>query len=387
MPSLTLPDGGRIDAAESLTVGDDLRLGPDVVVTCRCFQAGDGVRIGDAEHPEAFRHPGGVRVRADDVSCEEGAQIGREVLIEGGRIRFGRGVQLHPATTIRVRRQLIVGDHGTVHSHAEIAGVDIEIGRYLWMLPHARIGGGSAFDVHSRLRIGDWCHLGVRSLINTARPVTIGDEVGLGTGTSLYTHGAYPSALDGKPVAYGPITIGDRSWLPGAVVNPSVTIGADCVVGVGSVVTRDLPAGCLAAGAPARVLKENVYPRPLAGEARTAFLCDFLRTFAEVVADQLGGTVDHDPNGFVAALDDDRIAWYPALPASPPSSWPAAGRHVVLTDEPGSDEWREITIVHLRGRTVRGPVTQVAERVLNQLRRYGIRFPYEARGGRYAPWK
>ena len=51
-----------------------------------------------------------------------------------------------------------------------------------------------------------------------------------------------------------PITIGDNVWLGGGViVCPGVTIGDDRVVGAGAVVTRDLPAGVLAAGVPARV--------------------------------------------------------------------------------------------------------------------------------------
>lgn len=53
-----------------------------------------------------------------------------------------------------------------------------------------------------------------------------------------------------------PITIGDKVWLGGrVVVRPGVTIGADTVVGAGPVVTADLPAGVLALGSPARVLR------------------------------------------------------------------------------------------------------------------------------------
>jgi maltose O-acetyltransferase len=57
---------------------------------------------------------------------------------------------------------------------------------------------------------------------------------------------------------YGrPITIGDNVWLGGGViVCPGVTIGDDTVVGAGAVVTRDLPAGVVAVGNPARVLRD-----------------------------------------------------------------------------------------------------------------------------------
>jgi maltose O-acetyltransferase len=57
---------------------------------------------------------------------------------------------------------------------------------------------------------------------------------------------------------YGdPITLADNVWLSGGViVCPGVSIGQDTVVGAGAVVTRNLPAGVIAAGVPARVLRE-----------------------------------------------------------------------------------------------------------------------------------
>ena len=54
-----------------------------------------------------------------------------------------------------------------------------------------------------------------------------------------------------------PITVGDNVWLGGgAILCPGVTIGDDTVVGAGAVVMRDLPAGVVAVGSPARVLRE-----------------------------------------------------------------------------------------------------------------------------------
>jgi maltose O-acetyltransferase len=54
-----------------------------------------------------------------------------------------------------------------------------------------------------------------------------------------------------------PITIGDRVWLAANVtVLPGVTIGANTVVGAGSVVTHDLPANVVAAGNPCQILHE-----------------------------------------------------------------------------------------------------------------------------------
>jgi maltose O-acetyltransferase len=54
-----------------------------------------------------------------------------------------------------------------------------------------------------------------------------------------------------------PIAVGDNVWLgSGAILCPGVTIGDDTVVGAGAVVTRDLPAGVVAAGVPARIVRE-----------------------------------------------------------------------------------------------------------------------------------
>lgn len=88
--------------------------------------------------------------------------------------------------------------------------------------------------------------------------ITIGDDTQIGPGVQLLTP-THP--LDPGPRRNGwesaePITIGANVWLGGAVVVcPGVTIGDDTVVGAGAVVTRDLPAGVLAVGNPARVVR------------------------------------------------------------------------------------------------------------------------------------
>ncbi|GAB3347727.1 sugar O-acetyltransferase [Modestobacter lapidis] len=89
-------------------------------------------------------------------------------------------------------------------------------------------------------------------------PVTIGDDVQLGPNVQLLTatHPVEPGPRRDKWEAAEPIVLGDNVWLGGGViVCPGVTIGADTVVGAGSVVTRDLPAGVVAVGSPARVIR------------------------------------------------------------------------------------------------------------------------------------
>jgi len=107
--------------------------------------------------------------------------------------------------------------------------------------------------------------IGARTFVNwgvvllDVATITIGDDVQIGPHVQLLTatHPLEPGPRRDKWEAAEPITIGDNVWLGGGViVCPGVTIGADTVVGAGSVVTRDLPAGVLAVGSPARVVRE-----------------------------------------------------------------------------------------------------------------------------------
>lgn len=88
--------------------------------------------------------------------------------------------------------------------------------------------------------------------------ITIGDDVQMGPNVQLLTatHPLEPGPRREKWEAAEPIVIGDNVWLGGGViVCPGVTIESDTVVGAGSVVTGDLPAGVVAVGAPARVTR------------------------------------------------------------------------------------------------------------------------------------
>jgi maltose O-acetyltransferase len=89
-------------------------------------------------------------------------------------------------------------------------------------------------------------------------PITIGDDVQMGPNVQLLTptHPVEPEPRRQKWEAAEPITIGDNVWLGGGVVVcPGVTIGENTVVGAGAVVTKDLPAGVVAVGNPARVVR------------------------------------------------------------------------------------------------------------------------------------
>lgn len=248
------------------------------------------------------------------------------------------------------------------------------------MLPGAKVGGGSAFELTSRLEAGHFLHLGMDSLVNTARPVRIGHEVGLGTRTSIYTHGAYPSRLMGFPVAFDGVEIGDYSWVPGATINPGVHIGRNCVIGVNSLVTADIPDGALAAGSPAKVIKEDAYPRPLTPERRRTFFAEFLASYAALLG------ADESPE-----VADDWVelrvdgARYVALIGDTGAPEDDGVRTFVIGDAPETTG-DMVTGFDTAARRICGLADARSDRLTNELRRYGVRFYSRPRDGLYVDW-
>jgi maltose O-acetyltransferase len=114
-------------------------------------------------------------------------------------------------------------------------------------------------DYGSHISIGAGTFVNYDCVLLDVAAIRIGAACQLATRVQLLT-ATHP--IDPGPRRVGwesaePIEVADNVWLGGgAVVCPGVSIGEDTVVGAGAVVTRDLPAGVVAAGVPARVLRE-----------------------------------------------------------------------------------------------------------------------------------
>ncbi len=276
---------------------------------------------------------------SEELVVGKNVTIGEGSRFAGGKITLGDGVVIGRRVDIEVAERLVVGKGSLIRDGTIIHGRKIELGREFYANHDAEVGGGSCFENTSSLKIGYWFHLGSYAMVNTAMPVTIGNEVGLGRFTNLYTHGAYLSLAEGFPAQFAPITLGSRVWLPSATVNPGVTIGDDVVVAVGSVVTKDIPSNSLAMGVPAKVVKEHYPARPPVSKVMAAIRTQFDAWAVHAEYDMGVGIVRFGGAAF-----------------------------------------------HVPDRRIEGPATKDSERARNLLRRLGIRFRYEALDGAYAPW-
>lgn len=110
-----------------------------------------------------------------------------------------------------------------------------------------------------RIHFGRHVYVNTGLIILDEADVTFGDHVLIGPRVSIFTAG-HPIDPDVRPsdLEYAwPVTIGDRVWIGGnVVINPGVTIGEGSVIASGAVVTQDIPAGVIAGGVPARVIRE-----------------------------------------------------------------------------------------------------------------------------------
>jgi acetyltransferase-like isoleucine patch superfamily enzyme len=112
-------------------------------------------------------------------------------------------------------------------------------------------------EIGTHVRIQPYCAIWA----SPKGKISIGQYTGLGPGTVVFS--SNHQFVPGMPYYKQPwreeaVTIGRDVWVgAGCVILPGVTIGDGAVVAAGSVVTRDVPAGAVVAGVPARVIKSR----------------------------------------------------------------------------------------------------------------------------------
>ena len=109
------------------------------------------------------------------------------------------------------------------------------------------------------IHIGDHVYLNFLCTILDNNEVRIGNHVMIGPVVQIYT-AAHPLQAETRNQGWEvakPIVIEDNVWIGGgAILLPGVRIGRNAVVGAGAVVSRSVPANTVAAGNPARVIRE-----------------------------------------------------------------------------------------------------------------------------------
>jgi acetyltransferase-like isoleucine patch superfamily enzyme len=112
----------------------------------------------------------------------------------------------------------------------------------------------------AELRIGGWTYISGNSQVLCRESVEIGPLCAIAWNVLIMDSDSHELSVGGvvRPQT-APVRIGHHVWLgAGVTVLKGVHIGDGAVIGAGSIVTTDIPARSLAAGAPARILKDSV---------------------------------------------------------------------------------------------------------------------------------
>lgn len=163
------------------------------------------------------------------------------VLWKNPDCKIGRNVTIISPDRLTLGRNVLIKDHCILHCGGQI-----------WC------------DRQGEIVIGDNCWLEYSVIMFGAGGIELGKNVGLGPGTKLFSsyddYSLKYAHLDHRNLVhkFRKIVIHDYVRVfSNVVISGGVTIGEGSVVGAGSVVTRDVPPYVIAAGVPARVLRER----------------------------------------------------------------------------------------------------------------------------------
>lgn len=168
------------------------------------------------------------------------AWIARGVRLEGmAGIRVGAGARVETGVVLRANTAhpsgVSLGEGSSVKEYAVLNanGGCIELGARSWLGPHCLIYG------NGKVSIGADVLIAAHTTISSVSHVTERTDV----------------PISAQGVQCAPVVIGDDVWIGLNVsILPGVTVGSGSIVGAGAVVTRDVPAGSVVMGVPARVV-------------------------------------------------------------------------------------------------------------------------------------
>ncbi len=176
----------------------------------------------------------------------------RQKLGNVGHVLFGRWC-LRRCTRVGIRPrvygwpritnlgEILIGDKFLFFSNTVTSEMVAYPGGRLEIGSNVFINYGASLSAHQLVRIGDGCQIGSYACLMDNDYHRVEDR--------------------SQPGESSPIVLGKNVWLGvRVIVLKGVTIGENAVIGAGSVVTKDIPDNCLAAGVPAKVIRTFAAP-------------------------------------------------------------------------------------------------------------------------------
>tara|TARA_R100000935_G_scaffold36196_1_gene56942 strand:- start:43888 stop:44766 length:879 start_codon:yes stop_codon:yes gene_type:complete len=184
-------------------------------------------------------------ISADEIHIGKGVRIADGVTISGG---------YDYATSKPIpAKKVVIGDGVFLASNIEIICPSIEIGDYTMIREHTMISG------YQDAKIGSCCWIGQGCILNTHGGLTIGNGVGIGAGSQLWSHIRFGDTLEGcKWESVAPMVVEDDVWFVGHCLVSPIHAKAKSMAMLGSVITRDMEENHIYAGVPAKDITDKL---------------------------------------------------------------------------------------------------------------------------------
>jgi len=191
----------------------------------------------------------------------EGAVLGPGTIVIAPQIMIGEDAKFAENSIIQCRERFCAGSFTSFRRNLSIRGGTIVLGENIHGGKDIEIGGGGNADPWSLLCVGDDTYIGDSVFVNICRPILIGKEVFLTQRAILVTHNIGHSILEGYENRFAAVVLGDYSQIGmNATIYAGCHIGRSAIVTSNSYVIGSVPAGKLAMGVPARVIRDAARP-------------------------------------------------------------------------------------------------------------------------------
>lgn len=171
------------------------------------------------------------------------------------------------------------GSHYTINPSGSVSLADGSTSADIILDDNVFIFGALMSQSHGKIIIGDHSRIGRGAMIQSVESITIGRGVTIARDVVVTDNNTHPTSLHFKQAralaplnspmhlwkwsSHKPVLIDDFTWVgERSRICKGVTIGKNCVIAANSVVTKDVPDNCIAAGNPAKIVKTNIEDVP-----------------------------------------------------------------------------------------------------------------------------